>query len=70
MASVPATMKALQYVFYLVLLNRSMQDPAAIICGPCCASLLTLQSDRYEKPEVYGIVEIPVPTLRENDVLV
>jgi hypothetical protein len=47
-----------------------MHDYAAIKCGPCCASLLTARPDRYEKPEVYGIVEIPVPTLRENDVLV
>jgi hypothetical protein len=27
-------------------------------------------SHRYEKPEVFAVVEVPVPKLRDNDVLV
>lgn len=30
----------------------------------------TMKALRYEKPETFGIVEVPVPTLRDNDVLV
>jgi hypothetical protein len=31
---------------------------------------LTRHLRRYSKPEEYGVVEVPLPTLRENDVLV
>ncbi|KAL1992647.1 hypothetical protein VTN49DRAFT_4679 [Thermomyces lanuginosus] len=30
----------------------------------------TMKALRYEKPETFGIVEVPVPTLRDNDVLI
>jgi D-arabinitol dehydrogenase (NADP+) len=30
----------------------------------------TMKALRYEKPEVHSVVQVPLPTLRENDVLV
>ncbi|KAI9681393.1 MAG: hypothetical protein M1817_002676 [Caeruleum heppii] len=30
----------------------------------------TMKALRYEKPEDYGVVEVPLPTLRDNDVLI
>jgi len=30
----------------------------------------TMKALQYDKPESYGIVQIPVPALRDNDVLV
>ncbi|BDD54653.1 hypothetical protein MPDQ_003064 [Monascus purpureus] len=30
----------------------------------------TMKALRYEKPEVYGLVEIPLPSIRDNDVLI
>lgn len=31
---------------------------------------LTLYFHRYSKPEEYGIVEVPLPKLRPNDILI
>lgn len=30
----------------------------------------TMRALQYSKPEVFGLVELPLPELRENDVLV
>lgn len=54
--AVPKTMRALQLV-------PTLSD------SPYVAGTLTT-SYRYSKPEHYGLVEVPVPELRENDILV
>lgn len=54
--AIPKTMRALQLV-------STLSDL------PYVADTLTI-SYRYSKPEHYGLVEVPVPELRENDILV
>lgn len=52
--AVPQTMKAL-----LSVITRSIHPKVKLICRA-----------RYDKPRVQKIVEVPVPALRANDVLV
>jgi hypothetical protein len=86
MANLPKTMKALQSVYSsslqfleLCLPSTTAGVPVPVQGAERICDITAVQSDskltkllfaRYSKPREYSIVEVPLPELRDDDVLV